>query len=639
MRYLYGPSWKRLIFDNDWVHTGDTKSVRPSQRGSLPAMETNTNGIATSIFGGDAPQDHRQRDLSHDSTSNSRPAMETNIQGIATSIGQSIFGGDAPQDLSRISTSNSRPAMETNIKGVTTSIGQSIFGGDAPQDHRQEPLQPKSSHSLGSLQNAMKNLVQLTSTITSQAENIKSAARNVASFQPLPMTAICSLDEEVKKLANIASSVNTTIDALNEARARSVIMGLKSLGSEAMTSTVEELLLHFDDKIREIIREILVGTNDQSILWRTAEECYKQAASPFGILRGDEYFYPIEESRSECPELFHIFRAIAEERDPGENIHRRSWINFWVRVLSKIPAGPTLFYPPISSFAQSQSFESFQAVPQYLFRTFDEDNSGRDGESVVASTASIVGPQKYSRIDLLAFERHEAAGLLYQHLTKRCSGRERSNNLTSWTSSLLVAIQYALWSLQYRKCRPSDIKICVVDTNKFPPGQFARDTWLINACKSKVNARESNTGQEDPTEEFFKFRLRQEGFCHGEFLSQGAVNHTNRSCVVSLEHLIQAGLFQLYPEFKDARGGQKWTERVIELRRNWSGEKGTTDQEIDLAVKIGSECFSRFAAFDMASIVLAFKNRRYGETARIRKDEKNGQTSQSKSIDTGWLLK
>ena len=71
---------------------------------------------------------------------------------------------------------------------------------------------------------------------------------------------------------------------------------------------------------------------------------------------------------------------------------------------------------------------------------------------------------------------------------------------------------------------------------------------------------------------FFDFRLENEDFYNGEYLSQGAVNHTDRSYIVSLEHLIKAGLFQLYSEFEDARGSENWAKRVLELRRNWSAE-------------------------------------------------------------------
>lgn len=523
--------------------------------------------------------------------------------------------------------------METDIENIANSVRDISIVGDAPQDHGQGlPRSPRNHPA--SLQDALQMLVQSTKPITSQARYIKSVADNAKSSGNLPITEVCSLHKEIHKLANIATNLTTTIDALNEATERSVIVHLKSLGSQSAAIMFErgppfqELFSHFDKKIRNIIREVLNNTSDQNMLWKVAEECYRQAASPSGILHADDYFIPLEEACLQWPydpdfeseEYYEhedrldldenyatSFRARTERRDQARRKDRQNWIDFWIRVLSNSPSGPTLFYPPASFDNQSLNFD---AVPQYLFRTFDEASSGRNDESIIASIASIVGPQESSRVDLLALERHKAAELLHMHLTKDCFGGKESDNLMSWTSSLLFAIQYAFWRLRCRECHPSDIKICAVDTEKFPRGQFARDTWLLKAYKSTAR-------REDPAQSFFKFRLEDERFYNGEYLSQGAVNHANRSCVVSLEHLIQAGLFELYPEFEDAKGREKWTYRVLELRQSWSAELRTTEQEIKLALQVGRNCFSQFAPFDVASILLTFKNRRHSRLSPI----------------------
>jgi hypothetical protein len=527
--------------------------------------------------------------------------------------------------------------METDIEDIAKFVRDLSIVGDAPQDHRQEPLRSTRNH-LASLQDAVQMLVQSTSIINSQARCIKSVADDANSSGELPITEVCSLHVGTKKLANIAINLRTTIDALNEATERSIVIHLKSLGSQSAATIfdrrppIQELFSHFDQEIRNIIREVFDTTSDQNMLWKVAEECYKQAASPSGILHADKYFIPLEEAHLQWPydpdfeseeyyehedrldldeDYAEIFKARIERRDQARMKERQIWIdfwiNFWIRVLSNAPAGPTLFYPPASLSNQSLSFD---AVPQYLFRTFDEASSGRNDESVIASMASIAGQQESSRIDLLALERHEAAKLLHMHTTKHCFSGDKSDNLMSWTSSLLFAIQYAVWRLRCRGCRSSDIKICAVDTGNFPQGQFARDTWLFKACKSTAR-------QEDPAQKFFKFRLEDEMFYNGEYLSQGAVNHAGRSCVVSLELLIKAGLFQLYPEFEDVEGSTKWARRVLELRQNWSAEQATTEREIQLALRVGSNCFKQFAPFDVASILLTFKNRRYSRLTPI----------------------
>ena len=68
---------------------------------------------------------------------------------------------------------------------------------------------------------------------------------------------------------------------------------------------------------------------------------------------------------------------------------------------------------------------------------------------------------------------------------------------------------------------------------------------------------------------------------------------------------------KLYPEFEDARGSEKWSKRVMELRQNWSAEHVTTDREIQLAFEVARNCFAEFDSFEIASILLTFKNRKY----------------------------
>ncbi|KAL5430181.1 hypothetical protein PMIN06_012591 [Paraphaeosphaeria minitans] len=467
--------------------------------------------------------------------------------------------------------------METGIENIANS----------------EPLRSIRNF-LASLQHATEMLVQPTNKITLQAQCIKSVADDAFPSTNLPITEVCSLREGAMRLANIATNLKDTIEVLNEVTECSIIAQLKSLGVSGRSFLIEKLFAHFDEEIKNIIWKVLNDTSDQSMEWRVAEECYKQADSPLGSLHADGYFDPLEEAQLEWPydpdfeseeyyehenRLFvnedyaAAFQTQTERRDQVRRKDRQKWMDFWVRVLSNSPDGPTLFYPPASF---NEQYLRFDVVPQCLFRTFDDASSGRNDENVIASIASISGSHESSRTDLLALEKDSAAELIHMHLTKDCFGGEKSDDLMSWTSSLLFAVQYAVWRLQCRKCHPSVIKICAVDTREFPPGQFARDTWLLEAYKSTAE-------RDDPAQQFFKFRIRDERFYNGEYLSQGVVNHTNRSCVVSLDHLIQTGLFQLYPEFEDAEGSQKWTKRVHELRQKWSQEYRTTDLEIELA--------------------------------------------------------
>jgi hypothetical protein len=111
-------------------------------------------------------------------------------------------------------------------------------------------------------------------------------------------------------------------------------------------------------------------------------------------------------------------------------------------------------------------------------------------------------------------------------------------------------------------------------------------------------------------DKFFRFRLENKRYYNGEFLSQGLVRHTGRSCTVSLGRLIQAGLFALYPELDDAEGRNTWAKRVLELRALWSTEQHTTVDEFHTAREIARGCFSAALMKEMAIMLLSFKNRK-----------------------------
>jgi hypothetical protein len=357
-------------------------------------------------------------------------------------------------------------------------------------------------------------------------------------------------------------------------------------------------------------------------LWRAAEACYEQAISPSGTLHADDYFDPLEEA---CLEWLYdpdfdseryyehenqllvdedyatAFQQQLNNRSQGRRNNRQCWIDFWVCALNNAPNGPTLFYPPRSLNCKSLDL----SVPRYLFRTFDATSSGRNDENVIASIANRNGPQASNRVDILGRDDQDAAQMLYMHLKKGCFDGSGKDDLMSWTSSLPNAIQYAIWRVHIGNRHLSQISICAIDTSKFPLGQFVRDISLIGAYREAAEQLEVSTSR------FFDFRLNDGDYYNGEYLSQGAVNHSGRSCMMSLERLIDAGLFQLYPEFDDADGRERWTERVKVLRHIWSSEQRTTDQDIQLALRVARECFAQFGRVDIASILLSFKHREY----------------------------
>jgi len=439
---------------------------------------------------------------------------------------------------------------------------------------------------------------------------------------------VCSLHKQIKKLAEIALSLRTTVDDLSESTESFIVRHLTSLGNQSMTiattrSPIQMLLSHFESIIKDIVREVLKSTSNQDVLWRAAEKCYERAISPAGSLNADGYFDLLDKACLESPyapkfdsERYHEhgnqlivdgdYTAAVQEQlyhrpEEREN-NRQGWIDFWIGALNNAPNGPTLFYPPLSLHCKFLDL----SVPRYLFRTFDADSSGRNNEDVVVSMASSVTSQGSNRFDILSKDKQEVAQMLHMHLDKSCFGEgDKGDHLMSWTSSLLYAIQYAVWRAHICRRHPSQISICAIDTSKFPLGQFVRDVPLLEAYRE---AAEQLGGS---SLEFFDFRLYTSDYYNGEHVSQGAVTHSGRSCMMSLGQLIQAGLFQLYSEFEDAEGRKKWAKRVRELRQIWSIEQRTTDQEIQLALQVARKCFAQLGQIDIASILLSFKHRKY----------------------------
>ncbi|KAF5875133.1 uncharacterized protein Bfra_003586 [Botrytis fragariae] len=486
-------------------------------------------------------------------------------------------------------------------------------------------------HSSSTLQDSIQSLDQSVKVISSQAQQAHSLAGSIPYPSSLDITQInllCRLANEVTEAVRI---LDDTANTLKNAREVSIVASLTSLGGQGGAkfrdgSLLQRMLTHFDEQIRSIVRGVLDNSSDV-ILWKIAEECYNQASSYSGSLHTDNYFVPHDEALLERPYdpdyqaegyYEHEDRLLIDQNYAKsieeQTQHRREerereeelWVDFWVFVLGRCPNGPTLFHPPANHEIELHMLGTAD-IPHYLFRTFDTMSSGKNDNSVVASLASVHKPPYDSRIDLLSLSAHEATHMMHTHLAKHTCGGEYSDNLVSWTSSLLFAIQYAIWRRRRFRCSAANIQICAVDTRRFPHGQFAPDMWLLQAYHNTA----AKLGGD--TKRFFHFRLGDERYQNGEFLSQGSVHHAGRSCVVSLEKLQESELYNLYPELAEEEGMNRWSNRVLELRRRWSEERLTSAQELDFAEMVARRCFHAFEAADMMLILLTFKARKMKE--------------------------
>ena len=337
------------------------------------------------------------------------------------------------------------------------------------------------------------------------------------------ITQLSSLRRRANALANITATFSDAAD-------RYVVASITSLAGQR--TEVQKILSYFDGELRTIARDVLNGaSDDSSVLREILERCYSQSLHTSGALHYDNYFIPLSEASLGWPydpdfeseEYYEhenrldvdegyaeAFRVQCERKSENERKQREEWIGFWVRALSECPNGPTLFYPPTSRLPQRH----FGDVPRYLFRAFDQASSGQSDENVVASMESISATSWHSKVDLLSRTKEEATKMLHRHLTKSCFGGEGDDNLMSWSSSLLFVIQYAIWRCHHRHCGQDEVKICTVDTTKFPRGQFARDMTLLRAYRQ-------TSGLDEEMRKFFDFRLKNAYYDNGEYLSQG----------------------------------------------------------------------------------------------------------------------
>ena len=158
----------------------------------------------------------------------------------------------------------------------------------------------------------------------------------------------------------------------------------------------------------------------------------------------------------------------------------------------------------------------------------------------------------------------ETASLVADHLNWRQGGRP--DNLTSWTSSILFAIQYVFyrhaWRNDPRKRDGSpmaDIQIFIVDTTKFESQVFTRDMDLIAALR---------TGSGD----LWRLYGLRTGRLHYymEYLSQGTLSIKGKCKIVSAQAIIDHGLLSPHPEFETSHQNPEcgWPTEVLRVRKS-----------------------------------------------------------------------
>ncbi|KAI9167882.1 hypothetical protein HJFPF1_04023 [Paramyrothecium foliicola] len=205
--------------------------------------------------------------------------------------------------------------------------------------------------------------------------------------------------------------------------------------------------------------------------------------------------------------------------------------------------------------------EKLDVVPTYLFRVYTSKSNGTTNMSW-AKSHEAAHKTSLSKKDIFAWDDDcRVASMVFHHLRYSSGGVD--DNLVSWSSSLLYALQYMRLLNSKQKYDWKDIRLMVIDTTRLPRAVFIRDMDLIDAF-SQHDSR---------LMDFASFRRRKHSsltsfYYFGEYLSQGALQVDGMCCTISARDMIDAGLFQLYPEMQNRMtvATSEWFHEVLRLR-------------------------------------------------------------------------
>ncbi|KAK0301873.1 hypothetical protein LTR82_018086, partial [Friedmanniomyces endolithicus] len=231
-----------------------------------------------------------------------------------------------------------------------------------------------------------------------------------------------------------------------------------------------------------------------------------------------------------------------------------------------------------SAVAQETS-PTLSPIPRYLFRVYTPRSDGYTDDEW-AKSRDAAKEEEAAETDLFKRPDHElTAKQIYEHLAWKRS--ERRDNLVSWTSSLLFALQYTF----YRNMSPDDksafgdIRLCITDTKRFRPSTFVCDMDLITAY-SRHNPKLAT------------FRELREGrvYYFGEYLSQGALRTAGKCRSVSVQDLIDRGLISLRPEYQETlrETAPGWAKPVVRARQTFAEtqERSVAAECVETAIRI-----------------------------------------------------
>jgi hypothetical protein len=230
---------------------------------------------------------------------------------------------------------------------------------------------------------------------------------------------------------------------------------------------------------------------------------------------------------------------------------------------------PTLFQPRNDP---NRFDEHFDRIPRFLFRTWSPRSKGTTASTCVKSEAA---KHKCPTTDILQLENITIAG---KKLENHLCWEKKTSNLVSWTSSFIFAIQHAIrmtTGARYQTpSEPSEIRIAILDTRSVPRGSLLPAVALLEAFDIRSCGK-----------------LRHD-YYYGEYLSQGCMDLSeNRMSTMTLQVLIDHGLYDVYPAFAVEREKESLCKRVRFLRSLFrDSPKVPTREELSKVEAIANFC-------------------------------------------------
>lgn len=270
--------------------------------------------------------------------------------------------------------------------------------------------------------------------------------------------------------------------------------------------------------------------------------------------------------------------------------------------------------PFVPSARQLEHMPEFRNnnIPRYLFRIHAPPSAGTTTTSCVIPPASSAADPEL-RADIFSHPPGPAGDILHDHF-KWTSSHEGTCNLISWTSSLLVALQFGFYRHggSWNSSLLSEIRLLILDTRGLPEGTFIKDVEIMRALAPDLPP-------EAALHDHLSLRERRTGagrYYFGEYLSQGDLGIEGRCAEAPMDSLIYFRLFDLQPGFGDEAAWARWANRVLSLRVPFI-QLGTfppivppTDQDqIRRAIVLASACFGDRFAVPVALMLLALRPR------------------------------